>query len=204
MKVAETRGARLIKRGRARLGGVARQAKMARSLRRGADLRLHLGCGQKRLPGFINVDRNPSPATDYVADLGRLPCQPGSVRRIETYHVLEHIPRPQVGPVLRYWRMLLQPGGVLVVECPDFESDIRELVEGDVERMYSIFGRQRFPGDAHHWGYTADSLTRELTQHGYVNIRQLVPTDYHAASEPCLRIEAEAPGHESPQLRWDR
>jgi hypothetical protein len=178
---------------RARARAARRQIAAAWRLRAGRGLRLHLGCGGKQLPGFINIDMNRSPATDYVGDLARLPCRPGSVERIESYHVIEHIPRPQVRKVLAGWRRLLAPGGVLVLECPDFEADLREVLDGDAERMYSIFGRQRFPGDAHHWGYTATSLARELEAIGYVNARASAATDYHAGSEPCIRVEAEAP-----------
>lgn len=166
---------------------------MHSQLTRGENLRLHLGCGQKRLPGFINIDRNRSHATDYVGDVTKLPCPPGSVERIETYHVIEHIPVTAVDAVLTEWLRMLRSGGVLVIECPDFDADIRELQDGNAERMYSIFGRQRFPGDAHHWGYTANSLRDRLTRRGYVNVVSLPPTDYHAQSEPCLRIEAEGP-----------
>jgi len=42
----------------------------------------------------------------------------------------------------------LQPGGELVLELPDFDAGVREYLEGNEERLYSIYGRQRFPGDA--------------------------------------------------------
>jgi hypothetical protein len=170
-----------------------RNRRMRSRLKRETDLRLHLGCGQKRLAGFINIDRHRSHATDYVGDIASLPCSPRSVERIETYHVIEHIPVTAVDGVLSGWLDMLRPGGVLVIECPDFEADLRDLQEGNADRMYSIFGRQRFPGDAHHWGYTASSLGERLARLGYVNVASLSPTDYHAESEPCLRIEAQAP-----------
>jgi predicted SAM-dependent methyltransferase len=176
-----------------RIRGAIRNARTYPKLRRAGDLRLHLGCGQKRLPGFINIDHNYSPATDYVGNIGRLPCPPRSVERIETYHVVEDISVTIVDAVLASWLQMLKPGGVLVIECPDFEADIRELLDGHAERMYSIFGRQRFPGDAHHWGYGADSLRDRLARIGFVDVVSLPATDYHAELEPCLRIEASAP-----------
>ena len=177
-------------RGRARI----RHVRTARRLRRpDAPLRLHLGCGQRRLPGFVNIDHNRSEATDYVSDIAKLPCPPSSVERIEAYHVIEHIPINTVRDVLAHWKELLQQGGTLVLECPDLDADIRELQEGNHERMFSIFGRQRFPGDVHHWGYTETSLTGLLHELGYVNARALPPTDYHAEKEPCIRVEADAP-----------
>ncbi len=177
-----------------RARGLVRHVRTGRRLRRArSGLRLHLGCGQRRLPGFINIDHNFSEATDYVSDITRLPCPDGSVERIETYHVIEHIPEPVVRDVLSSWRRLLQPAGVLVIECPDLDADIREYMAGNRERLYSIFGRQRFPGDAHHWGYSAATLTELLEHLGYTNVRSLPPTDYHADKEPCIRVEAEQP-----------
>jgi predicted SAM-dependent methyltransferase len=190
---AEARGADgAVKHAVRRIRGAIVSARTYPKLRRGENLRLHLGCGQKRLPGFINIDHNYSPATDYVADIATLPCPPRSVERIETYHVIEHIPVTTVDRVLASWLRMLKPGGTLVIECPDFEADIREFLAGNTERMYSIFGRQRFPGDAHHWGYGASSLSNLLARVGYVDIVSLPPTDYHAELEPCLHIEGRA------------
>jgi hypothetical protein len=193
MAAEATRVNRTVKRAVQRIRGVIRSARTYRTLRRGANLRLHLGCGQKRLPGFINIDHNYSPATDYVGDIATLPCPPRSVARIETYHVVEHIPITSVDSVLGSWLRMLKPGGVLVIECPDFDADIRDLLAGNADRMYSIFGRQRFLGDAHHWGYSASSLSDLLSRAGYVDIASMPPTDYHAELEPCLRIEGRAP-----------
>lgn len=153
-------------------------------------IKLHLGCGQRRLSGFINIDMNWSPATDYRCDIARLPCPDSSVARIETYHVIEHIPRPRVEQVLGEWYRVLEPGGVLVIECPDFRGAVDEWLAGNEERMYTIFGRQRFPGDAHHWGYTEESLSELVRQVGFAGVSTLPARDYHTRSAPCIRVEA--------------
>ncbi|HXI85230.1 MAG TPA: methyltransferase domain-containing protein [Verrucomicrobiae bacterium] len=155
----------------------------------GDSLRLHIGCGSRRLPGFVNIDRNSSAATDYVADAGHLPCRENSVERIENYHVIEHIPYPAVRGVLMEWFRVLIPGGTLVIECPDFDRASREYLDGNEERLYSIYGRQRFPGDAHHWGYTAARLKTLLESVGFSDMEAQPPQDYHKENEPCLRIE---------------
>lgn len=153
-------------------------------------LQLHLGCGQRKLPGFVNIDLNWSPATDYTCDISRLPCPDGSVSRIETYHVIEHIPRPRIEHVLREWYRVLRPGGVLVMECPDFSRNLEEMMAGNEERMYSIFGWQRFPGDAHHWGYTVDTLSALVRKIGFAHVNTPPAQDYHSGNEPCIRVEA--------------
>src|SRR4051794_8984896 len=121
----------ILKRIALRLRGALRHVGTYPRLKRPtAPLRLHLGCGGRRLPGFVNIDHNFSPATDYISDIGDLPCPDRSVERIETYHVIEHIPQPVVADMLGYWLRLLRPGATLVVECPDLEADIKEYLEG--------------------------------------------------------------------------
>src|SRR5690606_12562215 len=118
---------------------VLRQIKNGYTLRfPGKPLQLHLGCGKKRIENFINIDRNISPATDYVTNAARLPCPADSVERIETYHVIEHIPYPVVKSALTDWHRVLRPGGTLVLECPDVNVAMREYLEGNAERLYSI------------------------------------------------------------------
>jgi predicted SAM-dependent methyltransferase len=150
---------------------------------------LHLGCGKRKIEGSVNIDCNWSKATDYVGDIANLPCPPESVERIETYHVIEHIPHPIVEPMLKKWHRILRPGGVLVIECPNLDAAMRDYLSGNRERLLNIFGRQRFPGDAHLYGYSPDSLSEMLRQVGFDEVVQAEPQDYHAAQEPCQRIE---------------
>lgn len=159
----------------------------------GGPLRLHLGCGKNRLQGFINIDLNPSSATDLATDIRKLPFPSGSTSRIECYHAFEHISFPMVGEYLREWLRVLQPGGELVLELPDFDAGVREYLAGNEERLYSIYGRQRFPGDAHQWGYNPRRLTLLLEQNGFGRIEFEEPQDYHAALAPCLRVTAIKP-----------
>lgn len=154
---------------------------------------LHLGCGQRRLPGFVNIDHNQGDAVDYPCDISRLPCPPNSIRRIETYHVIEHIPHRTAPQVLQHWYSILCPGGLLVIECPDFDEDVRQYLAGNEERLWSIFGRQRFAGDAHYFGYNRRRLTAALQAAGFTSIEEHQPEDYHALNEPCLRYECQKP-----------
>lgn len=156
-------------------------------------LRLHLGCGKRRFEGFVNIDVNYNSATDYVCDVSRLPCPDNSVERIENYHVIEHIPRNRVKETLAEWLRVLRPGGTLVIECPDLDEAMRQYLAGNKERLFSVYGHQRFPGDAHHWGYTDTTLSELLASVGFHNILQLAPQDYHKDIEPCIRVECQKP-----------
>lgn len=56
-------------------------------------IRLHLGCGNKRLEGWLNVDIEPHCHPDMVVDLEQLPWpwEDDSVEEVMLNHVLEHI-----------------------------------------------------------------------------------------------------------------
>lgn len=157
-------------------------------------LRLHLGCGNRRQDGFVNVDLHLSHATDYVADIKNLPCPSASVERIECYHVIEHIPHREVAKYVDEWHRLLEPEGKLVVECPDFDRAVEEYLAGNEERLFNIYGRQRFPGDTHRYGYNSARLKMLLEEAGFSSVTLEEPQDYHAKQEPCLRAVAVKPG----------
>ncbi|MCW2682651.1 MAG: tetratricopeptide repeat domain with UbiE methylase [Blastococcus sp.] len=170
---------------------VPRQLRARRRLRNADQpLHLHLGCGKRRMRGYINIDQHASGATDYVGDILELPVAPETVERIETYHVIEHLPHRLAPVAVERWHQWLEPGGVLVMECPDFDQGVRDYLDGAEERIFSIYGHQRFDGDAHLFGYNEARLVKLCTDAGFRKAEIVPPQDYHAASEPCLRIEA--------------
>ncbi len=85
-------------------------------------LRLHIGCGKRLLPGWINVDRvarAPGVRTDL--DLAALPYPDNSVEEILAEHVLEHLSFAEEASVWPEMARVLRPGGTLTLEVPDFE-----------------------------------------------------------------------------------
>lgn len=155
-------------------------------------LNLHLGCGEQHLEGFINIDWRKTAATDGVCDIRQLPYAANRCQRIETYHVIEHFRRTEVVDILHEWHRVIEPGGYLVIECPDFDTAVQEYLAGEPERLYSIFGRQRFQGDTHFWGYNKKRLKAIAHKAGFQKVCFESPQDYHAEQEPCLRMVATA------------
>ena len=153
-------------------------------------LKLHLGCGNRHFPNYINIDSRKTPATDYVCNAVKLPFPNNSVEVIETYHMIAHLPKDIFSKALRNWWDKLIPGGKLVIECPDFDKAVEEYLKGNEKRLNNIFGLQRFKGDIHLWGHNFHRLKKILEMGGYKGIKRCDAQDYHRLSEPSLRIEA--------------
>jgi SAM-dependent methyltransferase len=82
---------------------------------------LDIGCGRKKLPGALGLDRHALPGVDVVADLNeRLPFPDESFDAVSANQVLEHVP-DLVGLVHEIHRVL-RPGGILVAHVPYFRS----------------------------------------------------------------------------------
>lgn len=154
-------------------------------------LKLHLGCGNKKFEGYVNIDHRKTKATDLICDIRKLPYPEGSADSIETYHVIEHLSKQDLAKALKEWFRVLTPGGKLIIECPNFDKAVEEYVEGNKDRIDNIFGRQRFPGDTHLAGYNFETLKEHLMEAGFTGVVEAQPRDSHTEEEPCLRIESE-------------
>jgi hypothetical protein len=89
----------------------------------GASMKLNLGCGPKRLAGWINADKAQQFKPDKVVDLERFPWPwpDSSADEILLNHVLEHLgqaPDTFIGVMKELWRVCA-PGGRVRVHVPD-------------------------------------------------------------------------------------
>jgi len=173
-------------------------------------VRLHLGCGRKRLPGYINIDCMATEATDQICDIKKLPYNDNTVDTIECYHAFEHIPvclhaniesgygekYASLIAVLQEWKRVLKPEGNLVIEMPDLDGVMREYLESPESRreelLISIYGSYRAYDDIdiHRWGANKARLTYLLEKAEFRFIKFCEATDYHKEIAPCLRVEA--------------
>ena len=82
-------------------------------------LKLHLGCGNIVLDGWLNLDLDSSVA-DVIHDLTKpLPFADGSVRYIFAEHMIEHVEYAEAECLLRECRRVLAPGGIVRMTTPD-------------------------------------------------------------------------------------
>ena len=89
-------------------------------------MRLHLGCGQRYLDGYVNIDFPVSMHTvqlrtvaDRHADLLALAYPERSVDEVRLHHVFEHFARHTACALLASWQSWLKDGGQLRIEVPD-------------------------------------------------------------------------------------
>jgi hypothetical protein len=143
-------------------------------------VKLHLGCGQRYLEGYVNIDFPISEHTvqqDSVADLHadilglRYPVS--SVEEIRLHHVFEHFPRPVACALLASWYSWLCPGGTLHIEVPDLRrtalvlsSSFSSFKARAVAERH-LFGSHEAAWAAHLEGYSPRSLRVMLKWFGF-------------------------------------
>lgn len=140
--------------------------------------KLNLGSGPRPLPGYINVDYREGPEVDLVADIRRLPFEPGTVDEIFSAHLVEHFRENDLAKViLPYWRQLLKPGGTLRIVCPNWEASLRRYQDGGLtfaEMKEVTFGGQEYQGNDHFAMYSPETLTTVLEQAGFTQVEILI------------------------------
>lgn len=137
-------------------------------------MRLHLGCGKIRLPGYVNVDIQPGPAVDCVADLRRLPWPDGAADMVYSCAAIEHFGRREWVGVLREWARVLRPGGLVRVSTADFEACIARYLETQnvPELLGLLIGGQKDDYDWHGMIFDFKLLAEGLKEAGFENVRR--------------------------------
>ena len=89
------------------------------------DLRLNLGCGAKRLDGYINVDKFGDPDLRLDLETFPYPWADNSVAEIEMHHVLEHLgQKTEVYlKIIQELYRICQPGAKVHITVPHHRSE---------------------------------------------------------------------------------
>ena len=143
-------------------------------------MKLHLGCGQKHLKGYINIDFPISKHSiqeismaDIHTDITQLSYPLSTIDEIRLHHVFEHFTRPIAYALIAVWRHWLKTRGILHIEVPDFyKTSLLILNPFSSSRKKSIalrhlFGSHEASWAVHREGYTISRLRKMLKITGF-------------------------------------
>lgn len=97
--------------------------------------RLHIGSGKIKLPGYINIDIEPSHEPDVCADVLNLSYE--NVDVIFSMHCIEHLSVLDADKAFKLFYKWLRPGGKLRIGVPSLELAAKAYVNGsDMKFLY--------------------------------------------------------------------
>jgi predicted SAM-dependent methyltransferase len=126
-------------------------------------LTIHIGSGNRRLPGWVNTDVTWN-AQAYLDATQPWPVPPGSVSLVFADNMIEHISLALGREFLGHAYEALAPGGLLRVATPDVERVARQYLEnGELARA----GLERHRERGRDLNYPVELLFQVFTQHGH-------------------------------------
>ena len=125
-------------------------------------MKLHLGCGEKYLEGYENVDYPQSEHSvvkvraDKYHEIRTLSYPENSIDEIRSHHLFEHFLRAETVALLMKWRRWLAPGGKLVIETPDFLGCAAAYASAMTQKRRMELGRHMMGSEEARWAIHYD------------------------------------------------
>ncbi len=140
-------------------------------------MKLNIGAGGVRLPGYINIDRKTG-GEAYPLQIGGLDAgtadaliDDDSCDEIRASHVLEHFPHALVPEVVKHWASKLKPGGVLKIAVPDFDWIAQAYLDGTPAPIEGyVMGGQTDENDFHKSTFNSSTLVDLFRSAGLTDI----------------------------------
>ena len=140
-------------------------------------IKIHLGCGKRNFgKGWIHID-----AVDYphisCNSVFPLPFDDGVADLIYASHLFEYFDREEALSVLKEWRRVIKPGGILRLAVPDFNV-ISKLYTEDLYQIDTflgpLYGKMQMNDEIiyHKTCYDFRSLKDVLRCAGFVKIQR--------------------------------
>ena len=144
-------------------------------------MKLHLGCGKRNFQGWVNVDLADFPHVHYKSSVDDLSMFEDRIADIiYSSHTLEYFDRDEAFDVLREWRRVLKPEGILRIAVPNVKALIKVYertghISNILGPMYGkmiISTHTKAQNIYHKTIYDFASLSKLLTSVGYKNINE--------------------------------
>ena len=138
-------------------------------------MKLNLGCYDRKIDGFINVDIREDVEPDVPDDVFKLEkFEKNSADLIYACHILEHADYKESETALNRWFDVLKKGGILRLAVPDMEAHFAHYYyHKDLRLLHSTFwGSQRHEYDYHKNGWDFKKLEEDLTAAGFSVVKK--------------------------------
>ncbi len=136
--------------------------------------RLHIGAGRARLEGWLNVDLQPLPGVDVVADVTQGLRFTG-VESIYAEHFLEHLPVAAAIGFLQESHRVLVDGGWIRLSTPNLDwvwsTHYRLDLDPEGKRTAAIAMNRAFHGWEHQFIWNRELLGEALAACGFAPLR---------------------------------
>ena len=141
-------------------------------------IKINMGCGWRDFgPEWIHIDGGDYKHLDYssITDLGQF--KDDSVDLIYASHVIEYFNRTDAMILLKEWRRVLKPSGILRLAVPDFKVISRLYYEAGVPLetfLGPLYGQMTMGNQTiyHKTVYDYESLHSFLTKANFKNIKK--------------------------------
>lgn len=137
-------------------------------------VKLHLGCGKRDFgPTWVHIDKADFPHIKYK-DVTKLPFETGTVDVIYACHLIAYFDREEIIPILKEWKRVLIPGGVLRLATPDFRAMAKMYLRENCSNLNQFLGPLygKMDGIYHKTTYDLYSIIELLASVGFKDIRK--------------------------------
>jgi len=137
-------------------------------------LRLHIGCGDKHLDGWVNVDPQALPRVDVVADVTR-GLEFRDVDAIYAEHFLEHLPLAAALDFLVEAHRCLRPDAWMRLSTPNLDwvwlTHYRPELPASEKVTMALRANRAFHGWGHQFLWNRELLGAGLSACGFTDVR---------------------------------
>ena len=170
-------------------------------------MKLHVGCGTKKMQGWVNIDSVAACQPDLVHDITTpLPYADLSADEVLAEDILEHFDKYMRFVVFHEWARVLKTGGTITIQVPDFKKILFKYFKFGFSNFVDfIFGENLWNGKFylghfgnHKWGYSQKTLQEFVALFGIdavevktvgLNIRLVGIKRRHVSQEELDKIQ---------------